>query len=157
MEMLNWAAADDLRAARLLSFQASRRLLSFSLLLLLGGCFLARLRTEGVAGERAVAAADLIPFFCQLPVLKILAFPFVCWHSLFISWLPWHYFVCNICSSLQPVERKGSSHYRQPEKKSVLPEEDSSLLNLDPLLQALIPLHEGNGYEPGKVLDLTCT
>ncbi len=59
MEMLNWAAADDLRAARLLSFQASRRLLSFSLLLLLGGCFLARLRTEGVAGERAVAATDL--------------------------------------------------------------------------------------------------
>jgi hypothetical protein len=55
------------------------------------------------------------------------------------------------------VERKGSSHYRQPEKKSELPEEDYSLLNLDPLLHALIPLHEGNGYEPGKVLDLTCT
>jgi hypothetical protein len=54
-----WAAADDLRAARLFSFQASRRLLSFSLLLLLGGCFLARLRTVGVDGERAVAAADL--------------------------------------------------------------------------------------------------
>ncbi len=72
----------------------------------------------------------------------ILAFPFACWHSLFISWLPWHYFVCNIFSSLQPMERKGSSHYWQPEKKSVLTEEDSSLLNLDPLLQVLIPLHQ---------------
>jgi hypothetical protein len=54
-----WAAADGLRAARLFSFHASRRLLSFSLLLLLGGRFLACLRTVGVAGERAVAAADL--------------------------------------------------------------------------------------------------
>jgi hypothetical protein len=45
-------------------------------------------------------------------------------------------------------------HTTGSQRKSVLPEEDSSLLSLDPLLQALIPLHEGNGYEPGKVLDL---
>ncbi len=53
------AAAARLQAALLFSFFCSCLLLSFSLLLSLGGCLLARLRVLRHAGERAVADAAL--------------------------------------------------------------------------------------------------